>query len=227
MIEDGFAVQLKGVAKRYPHGGRDVLADVDMDVVNAQSVAVLGPSGSGKSTLLHVIGGLVTPDAGEIAIAGNWLRAPVNWDALRSNWLGFAFQDAWLFPGLTVAQNVELPMVGVEANAHARRMRVDDLLSQLSIEHLTGARAAGLSGGERQRVALARALANRPKVLLADEPTGNLDVDATHEVIALLHKICSAAATAMIVVTHDADVAKSCQRQFYLSGGRLSDGVPS
>jgi lipoprotein-releasing system ATP-binding protein len=214
-------LSLQGIRKSYGRGGPELLKAVDLAVALGQSLAIMGPSGSGKSTLLHIMGGLVRPDAGRVAIEGTERSRPAEWDAVRARVIGHVFQESWLLPALTAAENVEIPMIGVERSKDARRRRVAKLLEIFSIADRSGIRAAQLSGGERQRVAFARALANRPRIVLADEPTGNLDARNTAMMVDLVRDLCREEATAVVVATHDPKVAGSCDVQFRLETGML------
>jgi putative ABC transport system ATP-binding protein len=217
--KDAPELRVTGLRKSYDATG--VLVDgLDLAVAPGESVAITGPSGSGKSTVLHMLGGLVAADAGRIEIGGVE-RTKGNWDDVRAKLLGYVFQEAWLLPSLTVAENIEIPMIGVEPSARNRRKRVDELLEALSMTAYARRRSAVLSGGERQRVALARALANKPKLLLADEPTGNLDAANTELVKKLLLDLCRENSTAVVVATHDLDVAASCSRHLRLVAAKL------
>jgi putative ABC transport system ATP-binding protein len=223
MTQSGQLLVLKGITKRYLPDEVPVLSGVDLTIAAGDRVAISGPSGSGKTTLLHIMGGLVTPDAGDVCIDGDRTPQGAEWDALRARAIGYAFQDAWLWPGLTASDNVELAMVGTETRRTARRERAEELLGGLGIAHRAHTQAAKLSGGERQRVALARALANHPRLLLADEPTGNLDADNTRQVIALIHEIAARDNTAVVIATHDTDVAATCRRHLAVAGGHVTE----
>lgn len=218
-------VRLRSVHKSVHEGlgTRVVLAGVDLDVQPGEAVAVLGRSGSGKSTLLNLIAGIDDADAGSVVTCGvDVVHADERARAqLRSQRLGFVFQAFHLLPTLTVAENVALPLelAGiVRADAGAR---VHELLERIGLADRAAAWPDVLSGGEQQRVAVARALASRPQLLLCDEPTGNLDDSASTVVIELLHELRRAHGTALVVVTHSAVTAASCDRQLHLDGGVL------
>jgi ABC-type lipoprotein export system ATPase subunit len=214
-------VRLHGICKTYGPSEPILIDHADLTIAEGESVAVTGPSGSGKSTLIHIVGGLVRPELGTIALDGVTVSRRADWDKVRARLLGFIFQDGWLLPGLTAGENVELPMFGIVSPGQVRRDRVAELLSGLGMSNRTNINVSRLSGGERQRVAFARALANRPKLILADEPTGNLDSVNTQIVVGHLHDLCKRQGTAILMVTHDQAVAATCNRHLTLIGGRL------
>jgi putative ABC transport system ATP-binding protein len=218
-------VTLRNVAKSVREGGtvRSVLAGVDLDVSPGEAVAVLGRSGSGKSTLLNLIAGIDDADGGVITTCGvDVVHADERVRArLRCQHLGFVFQAFHLLPTLTVAENIALPLelAGV-ARAQAAA-RVDELLQRVALRDRAGSWPDVLSGGEQQRVAVARALAARPQLLLCDEPTGNLDDAAAALVLGLLHELRRDNGCALVLATHSAPAAASCDRQLRLEGGVL------
>lgn len=220
-------VRLRSVHKSVHEGlgTRVVLAGVDLDVRPGEAVAVLGRSGSGKSTLLNLIAGIDDLDAGSVVTCGvDVVRADERQRArLRSERLGFVFQAFHLLPTLTVAENVALPLelAGVARQVAAARVR--ELLERIGLADRAGAWPDVLSGGEQQRVAVARAVASRPQLLLCDEPTGNLDDAASAMVLGLLHELRRAHGAALVVVTHSAATAATCDRQLQLDGGVLHD----
>ena len=225
----------RGLAKTYSGDGVEVLAlrGVDLDVAAGELVAVMGPSGCGKSTLLHLLGGLDRPTAGSIELGGRRVEAlsEAEWAVVRRGQVGFVFQFFNLVGNLTVAENVELParLVGATSGNAARRCA--ELLERLGVSARADALPSRLSGGQQQRVALARALVNNPAVLLADEPTGNLDSSSAREVLALLREVQSQGQT-VVLVTHDARVAASADRVVSMRDGlvvdetRLEEGRP-
>jgi putative ABC transport system ATP-binding protein len=200
---------------------------VDLALHAGEFAAIIGPSGSGKSTLLHLLGGLEPPTRGEI-----WLRgarvdglSQAQWAVLRRRHIGFVFQFFNLVSNMTVADNVELAALMGGATRRQARERREELLTELGLEAKADAAPARLSGGEQQRVALARAMVNRPSLLLADEPTGNLDSAASQAVLRLLAK-AHAAGQAILLVTHDARVASAADRVISLFDGTVIDDAP-
>ena len=219
-------LRAEGLAKTYTGDGIDVLAlrGVDLEIGNGEFVAVMGPSGCGKSTLLHLLGGLDRPTAGSIELAGRRVESlsEAEWAVLRRRELGFVFQFFNLVGTLTVAENVELPALLAGVPAREARRRGAEWLQRLGLE-ATARRVPGdLSGGQQQRVAIARALVNRPSLLLADEPTGNLDSTAAREVMSVLRERHREGQT-IVLVTHDLRVASTADRVISLRDGRIAD----
>ncbi|MEW9532774.1 ABC transporter ATP-binding protein [Microbispora sp. NPDC049125] len=219
-------VKAVNLVKIYQTGGLPVPAvrGVDLTVQAGEFIAVMGPSGSGKSTLIHMLGGLDVRTSGEIWLDGK--RADTlsesGWAVLRRQKVGFVFQFFNLVTNMTVADNVELPaLLGGASPRHARERR-EYLLGELGLTDRAGAAPAQLSGGEQQRVALARALANQPRLLLADEPTGNLDSRNTRDVLRLLGQVHRQGQT-IVLVTHDARVASMADRVVSLLDGQIVD----
>ena len=218
------ALSAKGLAKTFKGDGVEVLAlrGVDLDVAEGELAALMGPSGCGKSTLLHLLAGLDRPTAGSIELGDARVESlsEAEWAVRRRREIGFVFQFFNLVQTLTVAENVELParLVGT-SRAKARRRR-EELLDQLGVSVRADSLPSRLSGGQQQRVALARALVNRPRLLLADEPTGNLDSENAREVVALLRGLVSEGQT-VVLATHDPRVAASADRVLQLRDGLL------
>jgi putative ABC transport system ATP-binding protein len=219
-------LEARGLAKTYSGDGIDVLAlrGVDLDVEEGEFVAIMGPSGCGKSTLLHLLGGLDRPTAGSIAIAGRRVEglSEAAWAVLRRREIGFVFQFFNLVGNLTVAENVELPALLVGTGRAQARTRRDELLERLGVGARPDTLPSRLSGGQQQRVALARAVVNRPRILLADEPTGNLDSSSAREVLSLLRELRSEGQT-LVLATHDARVAAAADRVLQLRDGLVAD----
>jgi putative ABC transport system ATP-binding protein len=219
-------LEARGLAKTYGGDGVEVLAlrGVDLDVGAGEFVAVMGPSGCGKSTLLHLLGGLDRPTAGAITLSGRRVErlSEADWAVMRRREVGFVFQFFNLVGNLTVAENVELPALLVGKKPAEARRRRTELLDRLGVSARTDAMPSQLSGGQAQRIALARALVNRPKVLLADEPTGNLDSTSAREVLALLREVQAEGQT-VVLVTHDARVAAVADRVVSLRDGLVVD----
>jgi putative ABC transport system ATP-binding protein len=227
MTNDERAVyELRRVSRTYKLGGVDVNAvrEVDLTLAAGESVAIVGPSGSGKTTLLQLLGALDRPSAGELLFEGRDIgrlgdRAL---SALRLDVLGFVFQQFNLIPTLTAAQNVEIALAPTGASHAERRARVLDLLASVGLAERADHVPGKLSGGEQQRVAIARALANEPHVLLADEPTGNLDSTTGAEIMDLLFSLSGDAhRRTVIVVTHDAGIAGRAERVIRMRDGYL------
>jgi putative ABC transport system ATP-binding protein len=214
-----------GLSKKFGKGEGLVRAvdEVDLEVAQGETVAVMGPSGCGKSTLLHLLGGLERPSAGEIELAGNRVdqmgeRALAR---LRRTAIGFVFQAFHLMDELTARENVELPALLAGRSPRAARRRAAGLLDRVGLADRAAFLPAALSGGQRQRVAIARALSNDPLVVLADEPTGNLDSAATLEVLRLFDGLRSAGQT-LVVVTHDSRIAATADRLISMRDGAFT-----
>jgi putative ABC transport system ATP-binding protein len=199
------------------------LRGVSLEIRRGEYVAVVGPSGSGKSTLLQLMGGIDVPTAGSLEILGTRLDALSDRELtrLRLTRLGFIFQRFHLLPVLTARENVELPMAEAGVGAAERRARADELLAYVGLAARARHRATQLSGGEMQRVAIARALANRPALLLADEPTGELDAATGREIMALFRRIHAEGAT-LVVVTHDERLAAEAGRVIHMLDGCIA-----
>src|SRR5215203_6164822 len=220
----GPVLRTRALEKRYGQGAGLVCAldAVELDVASGETLAVMGPSGCGKSTLLHLLGGLERPSAGEVWLEGRRVDALSEkaLARLRRRAIGFVFQAFHLMDELTAAENVELPALLAGRSPGAARRRATELLEQVGLtdraEHLPSA----LSGGQRQRVAIARALSNNPLVVLADEPTGNLDSAATLDVLRLLDSLRSRGQT-LVVVTHDSRIAATADRLISMRDGAL------
>jgi putative ABC transport system ATP-binding protein len=222
-------LRTRGLAKVYRSDGVAVEAvrGVDVEVGAGEFVAIMGPSGSGKSTLLHMLGGLEPATRGEIWLRGQRVDklSTAGWAILRRRHIGFVFQFFNLLSNMTTADNVELPALLAGATPRQARKRREELLAELGLTDKANAAPARLSGGEQQRVALARALANEPSLLLADEPTGNLDSTNTRDVLRLLQR-AHAGGQAILLVTHDARVASMADRVINLFDGMVADDAP-
>jgi len=197
---------------------------VDLDVPAGETLAVMGPSGCGKSTLLHLLGGLDRPSAGEIWLAGQRIdqMSERGMAAVRRNAVGFVFQAFHLMDELTAVENVELPALLAGRSPRAARRRASELLDQVGLADRPRHLPSQLSGGQRQRVAIARALANAPLIVLADEPTGNLDTEATLDVLQLFESLHASGQT-LVIVTHDARIAATADRLISMRDGAFVD----
>ena len=219
-------VRLDDVKRDYRMGGEDVHAvrGVTLDVAEGEYVAIVGPSGCGKSTLLHLIGVVDQPTSGSVTVRGERVDRMRDADATRFRLrnIGFVFQRFYLMPALSALENVELPLAEAGAKRADRRARAEELLAYVGLAKRSDHRPAQMSGGEQQRVAIARALANRPALLLADEPTGELDASTGADVIALLGRL-NADGTTVIVVTHDENLASAAKRVVHMRDGRVVD----
>ena len=218
------AVELRDVHRDYPLAGDAVHAvrGVSLDVGDGEYAAIVGPSGCGKSTLLNLMGAIDRPTRGTVLVAGRDVSALRDAEATRFRLLhvGFVFQRFYLMPALSAIENVMLPMAEAGVGRAERRERARELLAYVGLEARARHRPAQLSGGEQQRVAIARALANRPRLLLADEPTGELDARTGAEVIALLARL-NAEGTTVVVVTHDDELAEAARRVVRMRDGRI------
>jgi len=216
----------RGLRKEYGKEASLVRAvdGVDLDVPAGETLAVMGPSGCGKSTLLHLLGGLDRPSAGEIWLAGERIdqMSERRMAALRRDAVGFVFQAFHLMDELTAVENVELPALLAGRSPRAARRRATELLDQVGLADRARHLPSQLSGGQRQRVAIARALANSPLIVLADEPTGNLDSEATLDVLQLLDSLHQAGQT-VVIVTHDSRIAATADRLISMRDGAFVD----
>jgi putative ABC transport system ATP-binding protein len=215
------ALVVAAVTKSY--GSRRVLEAVSFDVAPGERVALTGPSGSGKTTLLNCLGGVDRPDSGEIRLLGRRID-DLDADALnllRRERVGTIFQFFHLLPTLSAAENVELPLQLLRVPVAERFARVNQLLLRVGLTHRADALPSQLSGGEQQRVAIARALVHRPALLLADEPTGNLDSANGDNILALLRELTDETGTALVLVTHSEEAAAICHRRVRLRDGRV------
>ena len=214
------------VSRDYPlrRDAVHAVRDVSLEVARGEYVAIVGPSGCGKSTLLNLLGAIDRPTNGRILLDGRDLTTLGDRDAtdLRLRRIGLVFQRFYLMPMLTAAENVELPLAEAGVSKLVRRERVRELLAYVGLGERAGHRPAELSGGEQQRVAIARALANKPSLLLADEPTGELDAKTGKEIIDLFARL-NAEGMTVLVVTHDAALARAARRTVHMLDGRIVD----
>jgi lipoprotein-releasing system ATP-binding protein len=228
-MSDAAALECRALVKSFHQGPLllPVLRGIDLRVAQGERVAVLGRSGSGKSTLLHILGGLADPDSGEVRIDGT-LVGPLNPEArarLRNRRMGFVYQFHHLLPEFTAMENVAMPLLLGAHKISEARERAVGILESVGLGRRLDHRPNQLSGGERQRVAIARALVADPAVVLADEPTGNLDQESADQVFAVMLDLAQRHGTAFVVVTHDEDLARQMQRRLYLTDGHLIEGT--
>lgn len=209
------------VGRHYPDGQVRALQNVDLSIPRGQFLAITGPSGSGKSTLLYLLGAVDEPTSGEIRFEGCPLRSIPDKAALRAGKIGFIFQSFLLLPTLTALENVQLPMFEGKLCARERSNRAASLLASVGMGHRADHIPAALSVGERQRVAIARALANDPVLLLADEPTGNLDSARSREILDLLSALHRERRVTIVIAGHNAEIAARAERILDLRDGRI------
>jgi putative ABC transport system ATP-binding protein len=218
--------QLSHVTKQYQKGRRTVIAvrDLSLEITDGEWLAVQGRTGHGKSTLLHLLGGLDRPTSGTLELGGRDLGQirDVELGRLRAQTIGFIFQTFNLVPTLSAADNVEAALIPLGTGRAERARRVAEALESVGLADRARHLPAELSGGQQQRVAIARALVKQPSVLLADEPTGNLDEDTRDEIVTLLDELWRGRGLTLVLVTHDSSVARRAQRVGVMSNGRLS-----
>jgi lipoprotein-releasing system ATP-binding protein len=220
------AILTRGLTRRYIGGDGaplQILDGVDLEVANGESIAIIGQSGAGKSTLLQILGGLDRPTTGEVHLAGHPLGdlSEPELARLRNQRVGFVFQFHHLLREFTALENVMMPQLIAGIAVQEARVRARELLAQVGLQHRLEHKPTQLSGGEQQRVAVARALANRPVVLLADEPSGNLDAYTSERLHELLFEVSAEHASSMVLVTHNRDLAERANRVLLLEDGRV------
>jgi putative ABC transport system ATP-binding protein len=213
---------LENVSREFDDGAVVALCDVNFSIYAEECVAILGKSGSGKSTLIHILSSCDKVTAGKVFWREEPVRDPRAWRKLRASQIGIVFQEFYLLPTLTAMENVELAMTNAKSSRD-RRHRAAELLARVGLEARMRHLPSALSGGERQRVAIARSLANTPSLLLADEPTGNLDTANAASIMDLLLEIQQTHGTALVLATHDESLALRCRRRVTLKDGRIVD----
>ncbi len=219
-------IKLKKIYKSYPMGDEslEVLHGINLHIKRKEFVSILGPSGSGKSTLMNIIGCLDVADSGEYILDGESIQN-FSEDKLadtRAKKIGFIFQQFNLLPDLTAYENVELPLIYQKLSKEERKKRVEDTLKQVGLEERMFHRPPQLSGGQQQRVAIARVLAAKPSIILADEPTGNLDSTSGKEIMNIIKELWQKGNT-IVLITHDINIANQAQRKVFVHDGVLSD----
>jgi ABC-type lipoprotein export system ATPase subunit len=212
------------VSRTYDDGAVQALTNLSLDIREGEYVAIMGPSGSGKSTLLNLLGALDEPTTGEVIFEGKSLRQHTDLDQFRASTLGFVFQSFYLLPTLTALENVQIPMFESSLASRERVKKAAELLALVGMTHREKHLPAKLSVGERQRVAIARALANDPKLLLADEPTGNLDTASGTVVLDLFDRLHRERGLTIVVITHDSQVASRAERTLLMRDGQIQSG---
>ncbi|MCD8327502.1 MAG: ABC transporter ATP-binding protein [Ruminococcus sp.] len=219
-------IRLKHIYKSYPLGDGqvDVLHDISLHVRKKEFVSILGPSGSGKSTLMNIIGCLDVPDSGDYILDGEYVDncTENQLSDIRSKKIGFIFQQFNLLPELTAYENVEMPLLYHKLTAAERRERVERTLEQVGLTDRMKHKPNQLSGGQQQRVAIARVLAAEPSIILADEPTGNLDSTSSAEIMGIIKELHQSGNT-IVLITHDHNIAEQAQRKVYVRDGVLTE----
>ena len=220
-------LEAKALTREFDEGQVKALRGVDLTIKEGEFIAIVGPSGCGKSTLLQLLGALDRPTSGTLLYRGQSLPDLPNPAAYRAHEVGFIFQAFHLLPTFTAVENVQIPMFETDRSASERRERAVELLKLVGLEPRLDHFPSKLSGGERQRVAIARSLANEPSLLLADEPTGNLDSENAHAILDLIIRLQQEQGRTMVLVTHDPTIAERAQRILRMKDGRIvSDDKP-
>jgi len=221
-------VELRNVSKIYHLGGEEIRAldDVSLDIHQGEFISIIGPSGSGKSTLMHILGCLDSPTHGTINLDGVMIQnaSARELASIRNRKIGFVFQFFNLLPKLNVLQNVELPMIYSGISGRERRKRAMDALKAVDLENRSKHRPSQLSGGQQQRVAIARAIVNHPRIIFADEPTGNLDSHTGEAILALFRRLSQEGRT-IVLVTHDPEIAAVTPRRIEIRDGKVAEKV--
>ena len=214
-------IVIKGVKKYFDHGLVKALNGISFKAEKGEMVSIMGPSGCGNSTLLNLIGALDTPTEGEVWVDGRRLEEHRPFPSFRSRYIGFVFQFHHLIPNLSLLENVELPLLTVPGSRATKRDRAVGLLKEMDLEDRLHFLPTRVSGGERQRAAIARALVNDPQIVLADEPTGNVDSDAGERIVDYLLRLCAEKKTTMLIATHSQEIAGRTGRIIRMRNGRI------
>jgi putative ABC transport system ATP-binding protein len=214
-------LEARNLCKTYDDGRIEALRGVSLSIDAGEYIAISGASGSGKSTLLQLLGGLDVATSGEVLFENAILGTVVNLDEYRANRIGFIFQAFYLLPTLSALENVQVPMLAISGDSNSRAGRAEALLREMGLEHRLYQYPNELSAGERQRVAIARALANDPSILLADEPTGNLDSVNSGRIMEILTGIQKKRGMTLIIVTHEKEIANAAPRHIRIRDGRI------
>jgi len=228
-VSSEWLLEARDLKKSYEDGRIEALRGVNLGVAAGDFLAITGASGSGKSTLLQLMGGLDSPTSGSVLFRGERLgatgddAASIDLDSYRARWAGFIFQAFHLLPSLNALENVQVPLLGREGNGRKRKEKARQMLVEVGLEHRLTQYPGQLSAGERQRVAIARSLANDPEVLLADEPTGNLDSVNSAKIVEMLVELQARRGMTLIIVTHDQGIAASAHRHVVIRDGLLCD----
>ena len=219
-------IELRGIGKYYRTGGEttEALQDINLRIDQSEFIAITGPSGSGKTTLAHTIAGLVRPDRGEVVIEGRTLntRDDSKVSRYRNEFIGFVFQNYSLLPNYTVLENVQLPLMIARVKPRRRKAIAMSSLTSVGLGGYANRYAKELSGGQRQRVAIARAITHKPELIVADEPTGNLDSAKGREIMTMLQALSHEKGITVVVVTHDLELAGLADRIIHLKDGAIS-----
>ena len=223
MSDDAIAIDVRDLVRTFDEGRTRALDGASLRVRRGEFVAITGPSGCGKSTLLHLIAALERPDSGEIVVNGEEITHQRDLSRYRAKAIGLVFQLHNLLPNLTASENVQVPMYETPLSAAQRRRKAQELLALVDLAPQANKRLAQLSGGERQRVAIARALSNDPPIILADEPTGNLDSKAGQRVLEALRDVQRRRGVTLLLVTHDPAIAAAADRVVHMLDGRVRD----
>lgn len=226
VTKNNVLIKLDAISKTYHRGHETISAihDISLEIHSGELLAIVGPSGSGKTTLTHVIGGLVTPDRGTVTVDGRVLNKSSDkaLSAYRNTDVGFIFQNFSLIPSYTAAQNVMIPLVIANMAPKKRRQLAEQYLALVGLGNRMNQYASELSGGERQRVSIARALVNKPRIIIADEPTGSLDSARGTEIMNILLNLSRTHDIAVLMVTHDESLAARADRSVHIHDGRIS-----